>query len=113
MFEGTSFYFVRKMPVAFRPPVDSLLSQKHVFIRDTKFGKEAQNFIETLSLVSYGRKTTTNTVKPEIFKEILEKAYNNALFDGVKRIARQRMHIDDQNFDWPDPTEIDYDPDIT
>ena len=113
MFEGTSFYFVRKMPVAFRPPADSLLSQKHVFIRDTNFGKEAQNFIETLNLVTIGQKTSINTVKSEIFKEILEKAYNNALFDGVKRIARQRMHIDDQNFDWPDPTEIDYDPDIT
>ena len=90
MFEGASFYFVRKMPIAFRPPINSS-SQKSIVIRDTQFGKEAQSFIETLSTVIKSQKTVIHMAKPEIFSNLIEKAYRTSLFEGVKRISRERL----------------------
>ena len=93
MFEGASFYFVRKMPIAFRPPSSfKNVSQKSIIIRDTQFGKEAQNFVETLETVIKSQKTVIHMAKPEIFSNLIEKAYRTSLFEGVKRISRERLN---------------------
>ena len=86
-FEGTSLYYVRKMPIAFRQPDDP----KRLIIRDEKFGKEAQSFVETLQSLG----CNIDLIKPNDFQKLVRKAYDSALFDGVKRIAKQRLHIDE------------------
>jgi len=84
--EGTSFYYVRKMPVAFRQPADP----KRLIVRDEKFGQEAQSFVEILQSL----RCRIDPVKPGDFQKLVRKAYDSALFDGVKRITQQRLHVD-------------------
>jgi hypothetical protein len=80
--EGTSFYYSKKLPVAFRLP-----RAPEIIIRDEQFGKVTQNFIDELKLLS-------RVVKKPVgeFKQLLSTAYKKAIFTGAKRIAMERMH---------------------
>ena len=91
VFEGVSFYFVRKMPIAFRCQFYKTDGsyQNQIFVKDQKFGAETQNFIDLLNQL--GRKMIA--LKPEEFRIRLSSVYKNALFDGVRRVATDRMHI--------------------
>lgn len=80
--EGTSFYYIYKMPIAFRLPGDPRIFYK----KDPHRAKEPKNFLAELSLV--GR---TVSLVDEEFNYKIKKAYKDALFYGVKRIAKERL----------------------
>lgn len=81
--EGTSFYFSKKLPIAYRMPGD-----KRLIVRGGRFGKLTQNFIFELSLLKH--RMVTRPV--EEFKELLESAYKKSIYTGAKNFAMQRLH---------------------
>lgn len=84
IFEGTSFYFVGKTPVAFRLP-----KEKRIFIRKENMGRKVQNFVDQLNIISSYR--TVNKPVDE-FKRMIDTAYTKAVYSGTRRLAMQRMH---------------------
>jgi len=80
--EGTSFYYFKKMPVAFRMPAD-----KRIIVRAERYGKTAQAFVDQLQFM--GRVVT----KPvDEFKQLLTAAYHKTIFSAARDIATRRMH---------------------
>ena len=80
--EGTSFYYFKKMPVAFRMPCD-----QRIIVRAERYGKTAQAFVDQLQYM--GRVVT----KPvEEFKQLMATAYHKTIFSAAREIANRRMH---------------------
>jgi hypothetical protein len=90
--EGTSFYFLYKMPVAFR-----LQSDKRIFTQETLQSEEHKSFSNDLAYI--GRLVY---LVPEEFKHKIEEAYKNAIFNGVRRITKNKLenkHVTDEQND--------------
>jgi len=86
--ESASFYFCRKLPIAFRPT-----SRENIVIRDEQFGHEAQSFVDLLkSSLSY----KPILLKKQEFQKFLKQTYQNALFEGVRRIGTDRLHLNEK-----------------
>jgi hypothetical protein len=86
-FEGTSFFFLRKIPIAFR-------ENKVLFIRSDFENQsvEAKKFVGTLSTLGKQARFPT----PSEFAHNLKLAYKNCLFQGIKNLAMNRMHINEE-----------------
>lgn len=81
VFEGASFYFAHKMPVAFRP-MDDL----KIMIPNIIFGKHTKEFIDMLQSIA-----KIDRVPKNKFRSLMEKEYNRAVMSGAERIAKRRL----------------------
>ncbi len=86
-FEHMSFFFIRKMPIAFRE--DKILN-----IRDDYQNQslEAKSFISALGSLGHQAKF----LSAEEFTHNIKLAYKSCLFQGIKNLAMRRMHINEK-----------------
>jgi hypothetical protein len=78
--EGVSFYFISKIPVAFR-------EKARVFIPDEKPSFKVEKFISDIKLTA----GEIQYVPKKDFKSMMEKAYRKAIMRGAQRIAQERL----------------------
>jgi len=88
--EGSSFYFVSQIPIAFR----AKKKFKKIVVPDTKFGEQCKTIIKILS--STGE---IEYVPEKEFRSLMEKEYRKAIMTGAKRIAVNRMLPEKNNLE--------------
>jgi len=82
--EGTSFYFIHKLPIAFR-----MFNTKKIYTIKKQQAEQPMDFLNALAITG-----KLFYLVPEEFNKQIKKAYMNALFTGVKRITKERFNLE-------------------